>query len=1341
MKSYSKIFILALFQLVFVTFSFGQLSVAVSADPAQVCSSQPTQLTAVVSGGSGTYTYSWVGTPGNFVSSQQNPIDAPTQTTVYTLTVSDGFQISTAQVTVEVIPYPTGNAGEDQTICESAFSILLSGTASDYSSVTWQCTNGNGGYFLSNNTLNATYMLSDEEKEGGYLQFKLYTYAQPPCNIQIYDVDEVNYTIAQFPTIQAGDNAEVCEGETYLLNTATAQDYSSLQWTSSGAGYFTNDQIVNPTYIPSEADYDLPSVTLSLTATAISPCPGVETDNLILSFVQAPEVMAGVDMEICEDEPVQLTAQATEYDQLSWSTSGTGNFQNSTSLNAVYIPSDQDVANGEVVLTLTASGNGPCTEDVTDEILVDINSLPTVDAGDDGIVCATGAIDLLGVATDYNFVEWSTLGDGNFSVINELESSYTPGINDIAAGEVELVLRATATSPCSATVKDTISVIVQPIAVVDAGESFIVCTNIPGALNATVENDSEVIWTTSGDGSFADATSAETTYIPGSMDMETGSVTVTITAISISPCGEQVSDDLIITYTPGPVAIAGDDDEVCDDQAIPLNGIAEGLSNASLWSSAGDGAFADATNPSTTYLPGEDDKLNGSVVLTFTVSSEDCGDHSDELTLTFQSAPEIEITTEDNSLCEETSIQLNVSALNYGSLNWTTNGDGEFDASDIENPVYTMGTGDISSGSVRLIAAANAILPCQTPARDTIIINYFEAPTAFAGNDTTVCTDAVFNIEGTATNYESVFWFVEDGTGEIDNPLVLETFYTFTEMDIANGSVSLKLVVYSEGDCEFVEDVIDISVQGAPFAFAGPDTSVCESGSIDLTAILLNHGGQGWGTTGDGVFSSSSASTTTYTPGTGDITEGEVKVFISAYALAPCEEPFFDTVIIDVLPQPVVEAGEQLDVCTSEKVITNPEVENYSSVLWTTPGDGTFTDPTLLITEYIPGEDDIANGVVWLTLNAEPEVPCENSVSDDLIVTFKQAASFDLGENIEADYNSQISFDPIITGGSGVYSYLWTPEDMFVDPTIFYATTVELTQELGSVHTLYLTVTDGVSGCETIDSVIIGLELGPVFADIIAEPPFICEGSSSQLDANPSGGTGVYTYNWTSIPPGFTANTEKVTVSPEENTEYVVSVNDGFSQDFDTIQMTIQPSPAPLTIVGQHEVLSGGNENYNVTQHDNWIYEWGVINGSISSGQYSSEIVVNWGEPGNGELWIIPTNQYGCTGLKSSIDVAIGQSNIGYDEFDELDELKVYPNPFNQNFHIDYRLNKEAIVSVELFNSLGQRLYVYEQGQQSEGSHRINIENQDLNNYTGIIIMRLNVNNNSTISKLIRINN
>jgi hypothetical protein len=88
------------------------------------------------------------------------------------------------------------------------------------------------------------------------------------------------------------------------------------------------------------------------------------------------------------------------------------------------------------------------------------------------------------------------------------------------------------------------------------------------------------------------------------------------------------------------------------------------------------------------------------------------------------------------------------------------------------------------------------------------------------------------------------------------------------------------------------------------------------------------------------------------------------------------------------------------------------------------------------------------------------------------------------------------------------------------------------------------------------------------FADVFssaasATPAIICNTTpdSSQLNAYGYGGSGTYTYSWTSIPAGFTSDIQNPKVRPQETTIYVVATSDGIQTRHDTTEVRIINKP------------------------------------------------------------------------------------------------------------------------------------------------------------------------------------
>ncbi len=87
---------------------------------------------------------------------------------------------------------------------------------------------------------------------------------------------------------------------------------------------------------------------------------------------------------------------------------------------------------------------------------------------------------------------------------------------------------------------------------------------------------------------------------------------------------------------------------------------------------------------------------------------------------------------------------------------------------------------------------------------------------------------------------------------------------------------------------------------------------------------------------------------------------------------------------------------------------------------------------------------------------------------------------------------------------------------------------------------------------------------GNVFSSAAsATPARICSTNpdSVQLNAYGYGGSGTFTYSWTSIPTGFISGLQSPKVRPTQNTQYLVAVSDGSQTRIDTTDVRIALAP------------------------------------------------------------------------------------------------------------------------------------------------------------------------------------
>ncbi|SMD16873.1 PKD-like domain-containing protein, partial [Pedobacter nyackensis] len=247
------------------------------------------------------------------------------------------------------------------------------------------------------------------------------------------------------PAIVTANNDQiVCANNAVIAISGNVSGGSSTGiWTTTGSGIFPSGaNALNGTYVPSAADKTAGDVVLTLTATNTASClPAASSFHLTIT--PAPIVSAGGDRVICRYERLVLTGQSTS-PAVKWTSTGTGTFlPNNTSLNATYVPSNNDKAAGSVTITLSATGNTNCAP-VNDKINVTLTPPPIVDLGPDVYVFQGESKTLtpLNVTGDNLQYLWTpNIGLNN----NTLKTPLFTGIND-----TKYKLTVTGTTGCIA---------------------------------------------------------------------------------------------------------------------------------------------------------------------------------------------------------------------------------------------------------------------------------------------------------------------------------------------------------------------------------------------------------------------------------------------------------------------------------------------------------------------------------------------------------------------------------------------------------------------------------------------------------------------------------------------------------------------------------------------------------------------------------------------------------------------------------------------------------------------------------------------------------------------------
>ena len=618
----------------------------------------------------------------------------------------------------------------------------------------------------------------------------------------------------------------------------------------------------------------------------------------------------------------------------------------------------------------------------------------------------------------------------------------------------------------------------------------------------------------------------------------------------------------------------------------------------------------------------------------------------------------------DTSICSGSNYLVSTSTgTNYSALSWTTSGTGTWTNGTSISPTYTPSPADTSNGSVQLIVAATGYAGCGNSA-DTMNLIIHDSPIAtFSGLSSSYCPNEAsvilsgFPIGGTfsglgingntfdpsaagpgnhAITYTKTNSIGCSGSSINNTTVFLTTNVTLSGltdtycMDASSASILISptggtlsgngvvgssfnpsiagvgahTITYNYQDVNGCSYTVSDSVTVNPLpsvSFSGLASVYCSGDSNDtLTANPIGGTFSGIGVTGS-IFSPSTSGAGTYS------------IIYTYQDINSCLNSDTQSVVVNASPTANF-TGLQAIYCADAGLVS----------LSGTPSGGIYSGNGIIgITGGIFDPSVAGSGTHTISYSYTAANSCTDVFSQNVTVYSSLIAN--AGNNDTVLYNHPKSLNGSVTGGSGNNTFSWSPVSLINgNANIQNPTTINLINT--SIFTLL--VIDTVSGCQDTTQVTITPFGGPLSANASATPDSICTGSSTQLNALASGGTGTLTYAWSSAPAGFTSSIENPVVSPTVTTTYTVSVTLGSQIITSSISVYVTAIP-PVS-------FSGLSTSYCTnTQADSLI---GFPVGGIFSGPGINGI---WFDPtvaGQGNHTITYTfYQNGCSDLDTNV--------------------------------------------------------------------------------------------------------
>ena len=182
------------------------------------------------------------------------------------------------------------------------------------------------------------------------------------------------------PAATAGSPMAICSGSTARITGASASNYSTLLWSSSGDGLFDNASSMNPTYTPGPNDQQSGSVTLTLTAqgsgSSNSCTPAVSSVEITLITTLTASVSIIADhTSVCPGTMVQFTATPENGGLIpvfQWKVNGVNAGTNTNTY--YYTPVNGEKVTLKMTSTETCVSGSPAT---SNQITLTVENIPS----------------------------------------------------------------------------------------------------------------------------------------------------------------------------------------------------------------------------------------------------------------------------------------------------------------------------------------------------------------------------------------------------------------------------------------------------------------------------------------------------------------------------------------------------------------------------------------------------------------------------------------------------------------------------------------------------------------------------------------------------------------------------------------------------------------------------------------------------------------------------------------------------------------------------------------------------------------------------------------------------
>lgn len=334
-------------------------------------------------------------------------------------------------------------------------------------------------------------------------------------------------------------------------------------------------------------------------------------------------------------------------------------------------------------------------------------------------------------------------------------------------------------------------------------------------------------------------------------------------------------------------------------------------------------------------------------------------------------------------------------------------------------------------------------------------------------------------------------------------------------------------------------------------------------------------------------------------------------------------------------------------ICSDELLEINSTSNSAFNFIWS-GSDSLVAVDSIAYYFYLNSDSVLISDTITL-LGSELGTECP--ASDTMIVSVKPQIYFDAGSDLDFCGSDTLAFG---TYNSKPYNYSWSPQqgidDVFSDTSF-----LTLDNFTDTLQVFEYVLEAQFDGCNEFDSLIVQVRPKPF--DQLSGPNVVCPGVDT-ADYFAHRPFTDYSYSWF-IDGGNIGNdfNDSITVS-WDSTNFNAYVGfypeNPFGCVGDTFIWNVRINPLlipeiefdTLKICERDKDKVTFNIKYPIVNSN---YTWFVDNGTISSGQGSDEVEVDWNGQGMGQIWVSEeniTNLDSCFGISDTISIEVLEDPI-----------------------------------------------------------------------------------------------